>query len=134
MMLGDALLSKNKETAVNLIKEGFITADLSINDLIFLGSSCIYPKNCKQPIKESFLLSNYLENTNDAYAVAKIAGIKLCQSYNSQYKTNYKCLLPCNAYGPNDNYDEANSHFFPALIKKIVNAIKNKFSTWYFKN
>ena len=97
-----------------------------MNDLIFLGSSCIYPKNCKQPIKEQFLLSNYLEETNDAYAVAKIAGIKLCQSYNQQYKTNYKCLLPCNAFGPNDNYDEKNSHFFPALINKIIDATKRK--------
>tara|TARA_A100001011_G_scaffold400386_1_gene514558 strand:- start:2153 stop:3109 length:957 start_codon:yes stop_codon:yes gene_type:complete len=113
----------NLQIQNNLIHGSYLAG---VNDLIFLGSSCIYPKNCKQPIKESFLLSNYLEKTNDAYAVAKIAGIKLCQSYNSQYKTNYKCLLPCNAYGPNDNYDETNSHFFPALIKKIVNAIKDK--------
>ena len=81
-------------------------------NLIFLGSSCIYPKNCKQPI--SF---GSLKKTNDAYAIAKIAGIKLCESYNQQYKLNYKCLPPCNAYGPNDNYDEV-PHFFPAIIKR----------------
>ena len=95
-----------------------------VKNLIFLGSSCIYPKNCKQPIKENYLLSGSLEKTNDAYAIAKIAGIKLCESYNQQYKLNYKCLLPCNAYGPNDNYDEKNSHFFPAIIKKIIDAVK----------
>ena len=90
-----------------------------IKNLIFLGSSCIYPRNCKQPIKERYLLSGSLEKTNEAYAVAKIAGIKMCESYNFQYKTNYKCLMPCNLYGPNDNYDLETSHFFPALIAKI---------------
>ncbi len=89
-----------------------------INNIIFLGSSCVYPRNCKQPIKESYLLSGELEKTNDAYAIAKIAGIKMCESYNYQYKTNYKCLMPTNTFGPNDNYDLLNSHFFPALIKK----------------
>ena len=90
-----------------------------INDLVFLGSSCIYPRNSKQPIKEKYLLTNTLEKTNEPYAIAKIAGIKMCESYNFQYKTNYKCLMPCNVYGPNDNYDLKNSHFFPALIAKI---------------
>ena len=90
-----------------------------INNLLFLGSSCVYPKKCNQPIKESYLLTGELESTNDAYAIAKIAGIKMCQSYNEQYKTNYKCLMPTNTFGPNDKYDELNSHFFPALIKKI---------------
>ena len=114
----------NLQIQNNLIHGSF---KAGVNDLIFLGSSCIYPKNSKQPIKENYLLSNFLEKTNEPYAIAKIAGIKLCESYNSQYKTNYKCLLPCNAYGPNDNYDEKNSHFFPALIKKIINSIrKNK--------
>ncbi len=89
-----------------------------INNLIFLGSSCVYPRDCKQPIKESFLLSGELERTNDAYAIAKIAGIKMCESYNYQYKTNYKCLMPTNTFGPNDNYDLMNCHFLPALIKK----------------
>ena len=91
----------------------------NISNLIFLGSSCIYPKNCKQPIKEEYLLSGKLEKTNEPYAIAKIAGIKMCESYNFQYKTNYKCLMPTNTFGPGDNYDLESSHFFPALIKKI---------------
>ena len=94
-----------------------------IKNLIFLGSSCIYPRNCNQPIKESYLLGGNLEKTNEAYAVAKIAGIKMCESYNFQYKTNYKCLRPCNLYGPNDNYNLETSHFFPALIAKIHQSI-----------
>ena len=95
--------------------------------LIFLGSSCVYPRNCKQPIKEKYLLNGLLEKTNEPYAIAKIAGIKLCESYNFQYGLNYKCLMPCNAFGINDNYDIKNSHFFPALINKIVDSInKNK--------
>ena len=98
-----------------------------IKSLIFLGSSCIYPKNSKQPIKEKYLLTGELEKTNEPYAIAKIAGIKMCESYNFQYKTNYKCLMPCNLYGPNDNYSPTNSHFLPALISKIHNSkIKNK--------
>jgi GDP-L-fucose synthase len=97
-----------------------------IKSLIFLGSSCIYPKNSKQPIKEKYLLNGELEKTNEPYAIAKIAGIKMCESYNFQYKTNYKCLMPCNLYGPNDNYDLKSSHFFPALIVKALAAKKNK--------
>ena len=96
-----------------------------IKNLIFLGSNCVYPKNNKQPIKESYLLSNYLEKTNEPYAIAKIAGINLCESYNIQYNVNYKCLMPCNAYGMNDNYDLNSSHFLPALIRKIIDALKN---------
>ena len=91
----------------------------NISNVIFLGSSCIYPKNCKQPIKEEYLLSGKLEKTNEPYAIAKIAGIKMCESYNFQYKTNYKCLMPTNTFGPGDNYNLESSHFFPALIKKI---------------
>tara|TARA_B100001248_G_scaffold89409_1_gene65973 strand:+ start:25539 stop:26477 length:939 start_codon:yes stop_codon:yes gene_type:complete len=94
-----------------------------IKDLIFLGSSCIYPRNCKQPIKENYLLTGPLETTNESYAIAKIAGIKMCESYNFQYKTNYKCLMPSNMYGPNDNYDPESSHFFPAIISKVHQAI-----------
>ena len=90
-----------------------------IKDLIFLGSSCVYPRLCKQPIKESYLLNGELEKTNEPYAVAKIAGIKMCESFNYQYKTNYKCLMPTNTFGPNDNYDKMNSHFFPSLIRKV---------------
>ena len=97
-----------------------------VKNLIFLGSSCVYPKLSKQPIKEKYLLSGYLEKTNEPYAIAKIAGINMCESYNHQYKLNYKCLMPCNAYGINDNYNSLSSHFFPALIKKIVDAIKYK--------
>jgi GDP-L-fucose synthase len=96
-----------------------------VKNLIFLGSSCIYPKYAKQPIKEDYLLSGALEKTNEPYAIAKIAGIKLCESYNSQYRTNYKCLMPSNLFGPNDNYNLENSHFLPAIIKKIYNAKLN---------
>ena len=99
----------------------------NIKNLVFLGSSCVYPRKCIQPIKESYLLSGSLEPTNEPYAVAKIAGIKLCQSYNYQYKTNFKCLMPTNCFGPGDNYDQETSHFLPALISKIYNAKhKNK--------
>ena len=91
----------------------------NIKDLIFLGSSCVYPRLCKQPIKESYLLNGELEKTNEPYAIAKIAGIKMCESFNYQYKTNYKCLMPTNTFGPNDNYDKMNSHFFPSLIRKV---------------
>ena len=100
----------------NIIHSAF---KCKIKDLIFLGSSCVYPKFCKQPIKEEYLLDGKLEKTNEPYAIAKIAGIKMCESYNKQYKTNYKCLMPTNTFGPNDNYDELNSHFFPSLIRKI---------------
>jgi len=95
-----------------------------VKNLIFLGSSCVYPKKSRIPIKENYLLSNYLEKTNEPYAIAKIAGINLCESYNHQYGVNYKCLMPCNAYGINDNYDPDGSHFLPALIRKIIEAIK----------
>lgn len=97
-----------------------------IKNLIFLGSSCIYPKLCKQPIKESYLLTGSLEETNEAYAIAKIAGIKLCENYNKQYNTNFKCLMPCNLYGPNDNFDLMHSHFYPALLHKIYNSKTKK--------
>jgi GDP-L-fucose synthase len=97
-----------------------------VKSLIFLGSSCIYPRDSKQPIKEKYLLTGDLEKTNEPYAIAKIAGIKMCESYNFQYKTNYKCLMPCNLYGPNDNYNSKTSHFFPALIAKAIFAKKNK--------
>ena len=97
-----------------------------VKSLIFLGSSCMYPRNSKQPIKENYLLTGELEKTNEPYAIAKIAGIKMCESYNFQYKTNYKCLMPCNLYGPNDNYNLKTSHFFPALIAKAIEAKKKK--------
>ncbi|MFA5188762.1 MAG: GDP-L-fucose synthase [Patescibacteria group bacterium] len=92
------------------------------NKLLFLGSSCIYPRNCPQPIKEEYLLSDKLEDTNDAYAIAKIAGIKMCQSFNEQYNTNFISIMPTNLYGPNDNFDLENSHVLPALIRKFHEA------------
>ena len=112
----------NLEIQNNIINSAYIN---NIKNIIFLGSSCVYPRDCKQPIKEKYLLTGSLEKTNEPYAIAKIAGIKMCESYNIQYKTNYKCLMPCNTYGINDNYDLQNSHFFPALIRKIYNAKKN---------
>ena len=112
---------ENIQIQTNIIHGAYLAG---INDLIFLGSSCVYPKKCKQPIKESYLLSGYLEKTNDAYAIAKIAGIKMCESYNKEYKTNYKCLMPTNTFGPNDNYDLKNSHFIPALIRKVYETKK----------
>jgi GDP-L-fucose synthase len=96
-----------------------------IKSLVFLGSSCIYPKNSKQPIKEDYLLTGEIEKTNEPYAIAKITGIKMCESYNFQYKTNFKCLMPCNLFGINDNFDLLTSHFFSAILIKIVNAKKN---------
>jgi GDP-L-fucose synthase len=116
----------NLAIQINIIHSAYLS---NIKDLIFLGSSCVYPRLCKQPIKESYLMNGQLEKTNDAYAIAKIAGIKMCQSYNEQYKTNYKCLMPTNTFGPNDNYNELNSHFLPALIKKAHNLKYNKKST-----
>ena len=117
-------LYNNITIQANLIHGAYLNG---IKDLIFLGSSCVYPRLCKQPIKEKYLLEGQLEKTNDAYAIAKIAGIKMCESYNHQYGTNYKCLMPTNTFGVNDNYHTLNSHFFPALIKKIHNLkIKNK--------
>lgn len=97
-----------------------------VKKLLFLGSSCIYPKYAPQPIKEEYLLSGKLEESNDAYAVAKIAGIKMCQSFNEQYKTNYVSVMPTNLYGPNDNYNLQNSHVLPALIRKMHEAKINK--------
>jgi len=93
-----------------------------VKKLLFLGSSCIYPKMCPQPIKEEYLMTGALEPTNDAYAIAKIAGIKMCQSYNEQYGTEFISAMPTNLYGPNDNYDLENSHVLPAMIRKFHEA------------
>ena len=109
-------LYENLSIQNNLIHGAYLAG---VKKLIFLGSSCVYPRNCKQPIKEEYLLSGMLEKTNEPYAVSKITGIKMCEAYNHQYKTEYKCLMPCNTFGPGDTYDEKNSHFLPALIKKI---------------
>ncbi len=90
-----------------------------VKKLLFLGSSCIYPKNCPQPMKEEYLLTDILEYTNEPYAIAKIAGIKMCESYNLQYGTNFISVMPTNLYGPNDNYDLEKSHVLPAIIRKM---------------
>jgi GDP-L-fucose synthase len=112
---------ENLQIQNNLIHGSYLSG---VKNLLFLGSSCVYPKDCKQPMKESYLLSGKLEETNEPYAIAKIAGIKMCENYNFQYKTNYKCIMPTNTFGPNDNYDYEHSHFFPALLKKIIIAKK----------
>ena len=120
----DKFLYENLQIQNNLIHGSYLA---KIKNLIFLGSSCIYPKNSKQPMKEKYILSGRLEETNDAYSIAKIAGIYMCANYTKNYNLNYKCLMPPNMYGPGDNYDLQNSHFFSALIKKIYIAIrKNK--------
>ena len=107
---------ENLQIQNNLIHGSYLA---KVKNLIFLGSSCIYPKFCKQPMKESYLLSGKLEETNDAYGIAKIAGIMMCYNYSKKYKLNYQSLMPPNLYGPGDNYDLKTSHFFPALLKKI---------------
>jgi GDP-L-fucose synthase len=94
----------------------------NVPKLIFFGSSCIYPKACPQPIKEEYLLTSALEPTNEAYAIAKIAGLKMCEAYNQQYGTKFVSLMPTNLYGPNDNYDLQSSHVLPALIRKAHEA------------
>ncbi|RFU48115.1 GDP-L-fucose synthase [Paraburkholderia sp. DHOC27] len=96
-----------------------------VTRLVFFGSSCIYPKACPQPIEEAYLLSSPLEATNEPYAIAKIAGLKLCEAYNRQYGTKYVALMPTNLYGPNDNYDLRTSHVLPALIRKAHEAKLN---------
>ncbi len=106
----------------NVIHAAYLSG---VKKLLFLGSSCIYPKECPQPMLESYLLTGYLEPTNEPYAVAKIAGIKMCQSYNRQYGTNFISCMPTNLYGPNDNFDLTSSHVLPALIRKFSDAKAN---------
>lgn len=110
---------ENLTIEANLIHGAYLAG---INRLCFLGSSCIYPRDCPQPIREEFLLTGPLEQTNEPYAIAKIAGIKLCESYNRQYGTNYVSAMPTNLYGPGDNYDLNNSHVLPALMRKAHEA------------
>lgn len=110
---------QNLMIQTNIIQSSY---ESGVKKLLFLGSSCIYPKLSPQPIKEEYLLSGYLEPTNDAYSIAKIAGIKMCQSFNQQYGTNFISVMPTNLYGPNDNYDLITSHVFPALIRKFHEA------------
>jgi GDP-L-fucose synthase len=109
----------NLEIQNNIIKAAH---DFKVKKLLFLGSSCIYPKLCPQPIKEEYLLSGYLEPTNEAYALAKISGLKMCQYFKRQYGDNFISCMPSNLYGPNDNYDLYNSHVVPALIRKFHEA------------
>lgn len=109
----------------NLMIEANLIHAAHVNDvqrLMLLGSSCIYPRDCPQPIREEYLLTGPLEATNEPYAIAKIAGLKLCESYQRQYNRQYVCAMPTNLYGPNDNYDLANSHVLPALIRKAHEA------------
>jgi GDP-L-fucose synthase len=114
----------------NVIHQSYVHG---VKKLLFLGSSCIYPKLAPQPLKEEYLLSGFLEETNEPYAIAKIAGIKLCENYRRQYGCNFISAMPTNLYGPNDNYDLNNSHVIPALIRKFVeakNTKANEVSIW----
>ena len=116
----------------NLMIEANIIHAAHKNDvtkLLFLGSSCIYPKLAPQPLREESLLSGFLENTNEPYAIAKIAGIKLCEAYHAQYGSNFISAMPTNLYGPNDNYDLKNSHVLPALIRKMIIAKRDNADT-----
>lgn len=113
---------ENTQIQNNVIHGSYLAGT---KNLFFLSSSCIYPKLCKQPMKEKYLLSGPLEETNEAYSLAKISGIKMCEYYSSFFNVNFKSLVPPNLYGPNDNFDLTNSHFYPALLKKIFLAKKN---------
>lgn len=113
----------------NVVHQSFLN---NVKKLLFLGSTCIYPKNCPQPMKEDYLLTDTLEYTNEPYAIAKIAGIKLCESYNIQYGTNYISVMPTNLYGPNDNFDLEKSHVLPALIRKILLGKALEETNWNF--
>jgi GDP-L-fucose synthase len=106
----------------NIIHQSYVNG---VKKLLFLGSSCIYPKMAPQPLKEEYLLSGYLEETNQPYAIAKIAGIELCDSYRAQYGCNFISAMPTNLYGPNDNYDLEKSHVLPAMLRKFITAKEN---------
>lgn len=116
-------IHENLSIQTNIIHQAWCN---DIKKLLFLGSSCIYPRECPQPIREEYLLSGALEATNEAYAIAKIAGIKMCQAYNRQYGTNYISVMPTNLYGAEDNYDLEKSHVLPALIRKFHEALPDK--------
>lgn len=115
-------LQTNLEIQNNVIKYSYKN---KVKKLLFLGSSCIYPKDCPQPMKEDHLLSGYLEPTNEAYSIAKIAGIKLCQAYRKQYGSNFISIQPCNVYGPLDNFDTTSGHVIGSLLNKFYTAKKN---------
>lgn len=110
---------ENLQVQNNVIHSAYLSG---VKKLLFLGSSCIYPKNCPQPIKEEYLLTGELEPTNEPYAIAKIAGVKMCQSFNRQYEANFISVMPTNLYGPNDNFDLNSSHVLPALLRKFHEA------------
>ena len=114
---------ENLQIQNNIIHNAYLN---KVKKLLFLGSSCIYPRNCPQPIKEEYLLTGELEPTNEPYAIAKIAGIKMCHSYNQEYNTNFISVMPTNLYGPGDNYHPENSHVIPALINRIHTAKETK--------
>jgi GDP-L-fucose synthase len=116
-------LYENLMIESNVIHQSYVH---EVKKLLFLGSSCIYPKMAPQPLKEEYLLSGYLEETNEPYAIAKIAGIKLCENYRRQYGCDFISAMPTNLYGPNDNYDLQKSHVLPALIRKFVEAKKSR--------
>ena len=125
----DKFIYENLQIQNNIIHGSYLAG---VKNLFLLGSSCIYPKFCKQPMKEKYLLTGKLEETNDAYSIAKIAGLKMCEYYSKIHNVNFKSLMPPNLYGPNDNYDLKTSHFYPALFKKIYIAKKKKIKV--FKN
>lgn len=116
----------NLTIETNVIHSAYVN---NVKKLLFLGSSCIYPRLCPQPIKEEYLLTSELETTNKAYAIAKIAGIIMCQSYNEQHGTNFISLMPTNLYGPHDNFDLENSHVMPSMIRKFHEAATNNMPT-----
>ena len=112
----DKFIYENLQIQNNIIHGSYLAG---VKNLFLLGSSCIYPKHCNQPMKEKYLLTGPLEETNDAYSIAKIAGLKMCEYYSKTYNLNFKSIMPPNLYGPNDNFDLETSHFYPALIKRI---------------
>jgi len=116
-------LYQNLMIESNIMHQSYLQG---VKKLLFLGSSCIYPKLAPQPLKEEYLLSGFLEQTNEPYAIAKIAGIKMCDAYRSQYDCNFISAMPTNLYGPNDNYDLNNSHVLPAMLRKFFEAKQNK--------
>ena len=119
----DKYIYENLQIQNNIIHGSYLAG---VKNLFLLGSSCIYPKHCKQPMKEKYILTGPLEETNDAYSIAKIAGLKMCEYYSKIYNLNYRSIMPPNLYGPNDNFDLETSHFYPALIKKIHLSKLNK--------
>ena len=120
----DRYIYENLQIQNNIIHGSYLAG---VKNLFLLGSSCIYPKLCKQPMKEKYLLTGPLEETNDAYSIAKISGLKMCEYYSKIYNLNFKSIMPPNLYGPNDNFDLETSHFYPALIKKIyISKLNNK--------